>query len=263
MSLRTRYLSHHFGPIAEEDVCKLEGAIGAFLPTPYRNLLLKENGGHAQPKSEEFATLLFFGIYDGPNDLEENWNFARGRYKKWILPIGEDLNQDHILLDLRSCKIHVSGDVHDFETYFTTRLVEIEHTDSIEELISDSRLDRIGELLDRGELDLNAEAKFGYSLIQYATFRGLHDVVEFFSDRGANPSGCLYIMLDTGFCSLHTIKCLLRNGADPHELTKEGKTIFDLDSPWIEDVIEQAATGQAATRPESQSKGSEEPQPES
>lgn len=223
-------------------MCQLEAAIGAPLPSSYRNLLLKENGGHAQPKSIESASLLFFGIYDGPNDLEENWNDARGRYKKWILPIGEDLNQDHILLDLRSEKIHVSGEVHDFENYLTNMLVAIEHTESIEELISDSRLDRISELLDRGELDLNAEAKFGYSMIQYATFRGLHDVVEFFADRGANPSGCLYIMLDTGFCSLHTIKCLLRNGADPYEQTKEGKTVFDLDSPWIEDIIEQGGT---------------------
>jgi hypothetical protein len=239
MQTRTRYLSGHFGPISEGDICELEAAIGIPLPTPYRNFLLKENGGHAQRKSEDFATLLFFGIYNGPNDLEENWNDSRGRYKKWILPIGEDLNQDHILLDLRSGKIHVEGEVHDFESYFATELVAVEQTESIEELISDRRLDRISELLERGELDLNSEAKFGYSLIQYATFRGLHDVVEFFADRGANPSGCLYIMLDTGFCSLHTIKCLLRHGADPHEQTKEGKTVFDLDSPWIEDIIEQ------------------------
>lgn len=221
-------------------MCKLEAAIGAPLPSSYRNLLLKENGGLAKPKSEDLTTLLFFGIYDGPNNLEENWNDARGRYKKWILPIGEDLNQDHILLDLRNGKIHVLGVVHDFENYLTNELVKIEHTESIAELISDSRLDRISELLDRGELGLNAEAKFGYTLIQYATFRGLHDVVEFFADRGANPSGCLYIMLNTRFCSLQTIKCLLRNGADPYEQTKEGKTVFDLDSPWIEDIIEQS-----------------------
>ena len=238
MEARKRYLSDHFGPITEEDVCALESVIGASLPASYRSLLLKENGGHAQPKSEDFASLLFFGIYDGPNDLETHWSESRDRYKKSILPIGEDLNQDHILLDLKSGRIHVEGQVHDFERYLTTQLVQIEHTDSVDELISDSRLDRISELLDSGELDLNEEAKFGYTLIQYATFRGLHDVVEFLADRGANPSGCLYIMLDTGFCSLHTIKCLLRNGADPHEKTKEGKTVFDLNSPWIEDIIE-------------------------
>ncbi|GHC61796.1 SMI1/KNR4 family protein [Roseibacillus persicicus] len=241
MAARKRYLSDHFGPIAEDDVCALESAIGASLPGSYRSFLLKENGGHARLRTEDFASLLFFGIYDGPNDLKTHWGESRDRYKKSILPIGQDLNEDHILLDLKSGRLHIEGQVHDFEIYLTTQLVQIEQTDSIEELISDSRLDRISELLDSGELDLNEEARFGYTLIQYATFCGLHDVVEFFADRGASPSSCLYIMLDTGFCSLHTIKCLLRNGADPHEKGKEGKTVFDLDSPWIEDVIEQYA----------------------
>lgn len=240
MPKEMRYLSNHFGPITEEKVAKLEAVIGWSLPTPYRNFLLKENGGLAKRKTDDFPTLLFFGISDVTNDLEVNWKETQGDYKKWILPIGEDLNQDHILLDLRSGKVRVEGKVHDFESYVTTKLVALEETGSIAELISDRRLDRISELLARGELDLNSEAKFGYTLIQYATFRGLHDVVEFLAERGANPSGCLFIMLKTGFCSLQTIKCLLRHGADPHEPTKDGKTVFDLNSPWIRHVIEQS-----------------------
>ncbi|MEC5127862.1 SMI1/KNR4 family protein [Verrucomicrobiales bacterium BCK34] len=243
MAAEKRYLASHFGPISEQDVCALESAIGRSLPASYRNFLLKENGGHAHPKSEDFASLLFFGIYDGPNDLETHWGESRDRYKESILPIGEDLNQDHILLDLGSGKLHLEGEVHDFDHFLQTQLVQIEQTDSIAELIADCGVDRIGELLDSGAIDLNEEAKFGYTLIQYATFRGKHNVVEFFADRGANPFGCLFIMLDTGFCSLHTIKCLLRNGADPNERMKDGRTVFDLDSPWIKHIIESGRNG--------------------
>lgn len=235
-----RYLSDHYGPVVEESIVKLESVIGAELPRSYRNLLLEENGGHAQLKTEDSTTLLFFGIYDGPNDLETHWRETRERYKDGILPIGEDLNEDHILLDLKSGKVHVEGTIYDFENFLINSLTQVDCNESVSELISDSRLDLIEGLLDAGELDLNAQAEFGYSLIQYATFRGLHDVVEFLADRGADPSGCLYIMLDTRFCSLKTIKTLLRNGADPKEKTKEGKSIFDLDSPWIDDVVEQS-----------------------
>lgn len=238
---KTRYFAHHFGPISESDVSKLEKLLPLPLPASYRQFLLSENGGVARESPKSGSMMVMFGIYDGPNDLSEHWEDSREDLPATVLPIGENTNQDLIGLDLRDGAIYVEGEriASDFVHWIRDTITPFESSGSTEELITDRRFDELDALLKSGKLDINAEAFSGMSLIQYSAFLGEADAVEFFAVRGANPSGSLHAMLKTGSGHLQIIKCLLEHGASIHERDSKGRRVIDIDSPWIDEIVKQ------------------------
>ena len=109
-SSRFRYLKDHFGTISLEEIDNLELSIGFKLPKDYRDFLMRENGGIPNEGDEE-AFKVIFGIYDGCNDLSLNWDDYRDELQDHLLPIGENLNEDLVLLDLNTGKIEIDGEV--------------------------------------------------------------------------------------------------------------------------------------------------------
>ncbi|MEK7950723.1 SMI1/KNR4 family protein [Luteolibacter soli] len=238
---KTRFFENHFGPISETDVSEFEKLLPLPLPASYRQFLLLENGGVARNTKKSGSMMVMFGIYNGPNDLSEHWEESREDLPATVLPIGENGNQDLIGLDLRDGAIYLEGEriASDFADWIRDTIAPFESSGSAEELISDRRFDELDALLKSGQLDINAEAFSGMSLIQYSAFLGEADAVEFFAVRGANPSGSLHAMLKTRSGHLQIIKCLLKHGADIHERDPEGRRVIDIDSPWIDEIVKQ------------------------
>jgi len=235
-----RFFANHFGSISESDVAKLEQLLPLPLPTSYRQFLLVENGGVARNPTEYDSMALMYGICNSANDLRENWRETRGYLQDSILPIGENGNQDLLTLDLQDGAVYLTGKRvgSDFGDWIRATVIPFEATENAVELITDRRFDELDALLKSGELDINSEACSGMSLIQFSALLCRAEAVQFFAERGANPSGCLHAMLKGGG-HLQIIKCLLKHGADIHERDSEGRRVIDIDSPWIEDILEQ------------------------
>lgn len=221
---------------------ELENEIGAPLPEDYREFLLRENGGVPKEKAGHWDFKVFFGIYNGSNNLSLNWRETRGHLPQNMLPIGQTLNEDHVLLNLEDGSIHSDGEQisSSFTQFVSDHFTPFESTSLPVELIDDHRFQELQELLDSGALDINAEARPGKTLIQYSAWLGKDDAVRFLAERGADPKGCLHAMLESGFGHLQIIKCLLSHGADIHERNAAGKRVVDIDSPWTRHIIEQA-----------------------
>lgn len=241
-SPKTRFFANHFGPISERDVAKLERLLPLPLPASYRQFLLVENGGVARNPTEDDSMVLMYGICDSANDLRENWRDNRRSLGKSMLPIGENGNADLLTLDLRDGAIYLLGKRvgSDFGDWIRDTIIPFEATDSAADLITDGRFDELDARLKTGQLDIDSEALPGLSLIQFSAFLREADAVEFLAERGANPSGALHAMLRGGSGHLQIIKCLLKHGADINERDLEGRRVIDIESPWMETIVEQA-----------------------
>src|SRR5688572_2750230 len=104
-----KYLSLSFGPLTENRLILLENEAGK-LPPSYRSLLLNENGGVASLKDES-GDYVFYGIYDGPNDLREKWEESFKKHGSGFLAIAESRSREEIVLDLQSGTVSIAGKV--------------------------------------------------------------------------------------------------------------------------------------------------------
>ncbi|MDF1740773.1 MAG: SMI1/KNR4 family protein [Verrucomicrobiales bacterium] len=251
-SSSTRYLRNHFGSISEEDIVRLERELGKDLPRQYRKFLLRENGGIPNEEGKERFKILF-GIYDGSNNLALHWRETREELPDGILAIGESLNEDYIFLDINDGSVYLDGEriASGFDEFTRQNFISTESTASAAELINDRSFAELAARIDAGTLDIDAEAKFGKTLIQYSAWLGKDEAVKFLAERGANPQGCLHAMLESGFGHLQIIKCLLKHGADIHQVNSKEQRVFDVESPWTKHIIEQAGGHQLPTRAES------------
>ncbi|MGJ8674290.1 SMI1/KNR4 family protein [Rubritalea sp.] len=237
-SSHIRYINNHFGDASESQISKLEHSIGFCLPTDYKDFLLRENGGIPNEEGDENFKVMF-GIYDGPNDLELNWDDSRSEIPKHLLPIGENLNQDFILLDLNDGSIHIDGSklssgIEEFtRKYFSPCSDSSDPTD----LIDDMKFDILARMLDSGELAVDTEAMAGMSLVQYSSWLGKTEAVEFLAKYKPNTKGALHSTLK-GFTNRVIIKTLLDLGADVNELNEKGQSVLEVDSPWIKHIVE-------------------------
>lgn len=236
---KIKYLSQSHGPLKEEDLLVFEERVGR-LPDDYRDLLLEENGGVTRPHIEEDGAYLFYGIYDGPSDLRIEWSENFERYGRNFLPIATDPNSDHILLNMKDGSLSLNGksissSVPDF---LKAHAKPIEHSGSITELIQNSELEKIENLIRERSINVNAQAKFGYNLIQYASMLRKEAVVSLLAENGADVTGCLHLMLKLRNINFSFIKIFLDHGADINERNSDGLRVIDVDSPWIDKIVE-------------------------
>lgn len=232
-----KFLRQTFGQLTESDLQKVEREFGE-LPLIYKEFLLRQNGGIAHLR--QGGVFLFYGIYDGPNDLRsilrEQQNMVDASA---MIPIGEDSNGDYLLLSKLNGRIfstHNEGT--EFIEFIGRYCLQVEEESPVIEAIQCQRIDLIAALLDQGRVEVNSRAKFDYNLIQYAVFLGNQDVVEFLAKNGARADGCLAILFTVGKPTRPLIKVLLENGASVNEHMPDGKPVLELDSPWIKHVLE-------------------------
>ncbi len=99
------------GPaLSTETIAALEARLGAALPTPYRDFLLRYNGGRPQPYYYDVPGWSggvgivndFNGVLPGQyNDIEGHTENLRGRLPSGFIPIGDDPGGNALLIALR------------------------------------------------------------------------------------------------------------------------------------------------------------------
>ncbi len=200
--------------------------------------MLSENGGVTRPKSEEYGSCLFYGICDGSSDLRLVWRENLEVYGPNFLAIGEDPNEDHIVMDLHSGRVVTrdgkeSPSVIDF---LRENAQQIPYTGSVSELIQNSELEELEQLIKNQGLSVNSEAKGGYSLIQYAVLLAKEDVAKKLIELGADVSGCLHILLRHGHRHMGWVRLLVDNGASIDERDANGIRVRDINSIWVHHI---------------------------
>lgn len=244
--MRRKYLHQSFGAISNEDLIDFESKAGG-LPADYRQLLLTENGGVTIPKDNEYGSLLFYGIYNGPSDLRAAWRENIENYGESFLAIAENEDGDHVLLNLLDGSINISGlcvanNVYDYLDSVAEFSV---YKGTVSDLIQNSDVEKIKSLIDSGELGVDDKASHGYNLLQYAVMLNKMEVINMLINYNASTSGCLHIMLSEGQPTLPLIRLLVDNGADIEECDEKGMRIIDIDSPWIKHIKRIKTNGRA------------------
>lgn len=95
-------------PCGERDIAAVEAVLGHSLPEPYRTFLLAHNGGCPEPNHfallDPLAGTKHVGEINELYELEElprMMGLYRGRIPPDLLPIGDDVTGDQILLRVR------------------------------------------------------------------------------------------------------------------------------------------------------------------
>lgn len=94
--------------IQYEDIEKVESTFSIQFPDSYKDFLLLNNGGQAAISDPRIIYALFFAIADGTrnlrNELHENKKYG-------FIPIGMNLNQDFIYINLNTKEVVLNDEV--------------------------------------------------------------------------------------------------------------------------------------------------------
>ncbi len=229
------YLSFNDRQISDQDINDLESG---FFPIPedYRSLLLRENGGVA--RLLKGGGLVFYSLADGPNDLRDKWKNWQLRFGGAYFPIADFDDGEYLILDIDNGNIIVRGEIisANLEDYLTKECAPLSYSDPIKDLIINNKEDDLRTLLEDGSIDETYRVSGRYTLPQYATLVRKQRALEIFSEYSFDFSGCLHLLLKSQMADLPIIRVILEGGADLNERDEDGLEIWDLDSPWLEDI---------------------------
>ena len=208
------------------------------LPQTYLGFLDVENGGLVNLKEDSAEQIVLYCLADHANSILSNYEIQINAIDERLLAIGEYLDRSNkrFYLNLKTGEISdleniLASSIYDFlDRYCETAKFE----DYLDYLISSGHVIELENYL-KDNFDPCLRAN-GFPLVEYAIMLLKPDILRVLGKYDFDFSDSLHLLLEGGMVNQQLIEALIDGGADIHSKNNRGETIFDKNSPWLEEI---------------------------
>lgn len=235
-----KYLRASFDDFEQQDLDELQDLCGE-LPVSFTEFLWKQNGGVGDYKSTG-ASVLIYGLADSPSDLRTIYRETKDEMPDRIMKIGDISEDTSLLLNCDNGEILIDGSVvaKSIKEYISKHLASYEISDRVENnivlSITNHKNKRLRELLQSKFNQPLYRTESGLSLVQLAIIAQNYEAISILAEFNYDFSGSLFYLFEKSKVNFIFLNVLLEGNVNLDEVNREGKTIFEIDHSWVEDL---------------------------
>ncbi|GAA5497564.1 hypothetical protein Rhal01_03760 [Rubritalea halochordaticola] len=235
-----KYLRASFGDFEQQDLDELQDLCGE-LPDSFTEFLWEQNGGVGDLKFTG-TSVLIYGLGDSPSDLRTIYRETKDEMPDRMMKIGDFSEDRSLLLNCDNGEIFIDGSVvaKSIKDYISEHLTSYEIPGGVENeivfSITNRRNKRLRELLQSAFNQPSYRTENGLSLVQMALIARNYEAIAILAEFNYDFSGSLFYLFEKLKVNFIFLNALLEGNVNLDEVNQDGKTIFEIDHSWVEDL---------------------------